>query len=207
MIADLGGLLKSIQMMSYIINYYFSKKMYFDSIVSHNIENFTNDNKTDEIELTKNINDNIKINTYVSTTKPPESKISLASAPDLNLRKISELKSTLKPPIRPMTSLRFKEIILPIFCFKAHTPSRKKLLLHDRIRKIVYEQLDVNSLISKLNSVDKVLFVLNGNIFNKNFLMCSNPLYVNERGAEGDNINLNDFWVKNYKQLLKMKDK
>lgn len=190
MMADLGGILKSFLLISYLINYYFCNKLYYQSIITSNMNNFSNtDINPKESYVTKNTD--ILRNTLVKS-------LSTGRNLDNNNNSLMSIRKKIK-------YLKFKEIVFPTFCFKKKSTSKNKLELHEKMKEIIYEQLDVNELICRMNSVDKLLYIMNGSKLIDKFIECSNPMYFKELNSSDINVPIYEYWVNNYKRILNIK--
>ena len=77
------------------------------------------------------------------------------------------------------------ELILPFFCISKFKNPSKTLLIMEMLRKSLEETLDVNQIISKLNMVDKLTYIVAGDKYKNLLSMTMNP-YLNTNEPKGD---------------------
>jgi hypothetical protein len=217
MLADMGGILKGLISLAAVLNYYTSMKLYYLTIITQNIgfliHNQPKTNKklvpesprkekkelnpekihdTEQINLSPPSHDVKSIlknrnNVNKSEMKSIEAKsITFSPTSKRNPQSLSASYSDKIKTTKKKFSL--KEILCAPCCLASKASSKNNAILFARLQQRVKEDLDISNLISKLNTVDLINFIIFGKPkpeFVKNFI---NPRYLRDEQEIPDKL-------------------
>ncbi len=186
MIADVGGLLKALVSLAGIINHYFSSNLYYYKILDANI-NFMmktpnpniginsseNKRKFEESKIGLNIN-NIEndfsvnaprqINNYITPRIVDFSfscqKNNIGNSKSSSLFPQYKMTETKQNESEMRLNFKNRQIFLCSFCFKNGSKSRSNVILLNKFFKLIKKQLEITNIISKINNIELVNYLL-----------------------------------------------
>jgi hypothetical protein len=149
MIADLSSITKGILMIAAFLNQYLSSTMFYESIISKNMHNYIShvDKAAKEMEGSQS--------QYDFKSKVSRAQATLYRRPNIDLR-INKAFT----PTRVNVKLSWKHYIFPLFCFNEN--KNEDIKYYRIVREKVNKALDINTYITQINMVDKLLYILAG---------------------------------------------
>jgi hypothetical protein len=205
MIADLGGIIKSILVLAMLLNYYFEQKYYYLDLINSNIEHYCDKISLDRFWIT---NSDVRQKSSTFVVNQNETKLKLNENTGGNLAEINNIKvesnihNKQRILLKAQTNARnntqtinrkkiFEKetgkkekilklskslIILPSCCIKTRNHQDKvKYELMNRYSEYIIKQLDVNYLLDKFNTIDKLKYIFAGKDYKDSFDECINP--------------------------------
>jgi hypothetical protein len=101
--------------------------------------------------------------------------------------------------------LYLKEKLFPVCCFKNNSSSRRKMMIFDKLIKIIQKQLDLDTILKHENIIDKLSYIFVSDRYKILLENCLNPYIKNiENINEDAKVSVFEFWEQNFKNLLNL---
>ena len=208
MIADVGGIIKAILLMATLINKVLDERLYYTDIINSNLNHMNI--SIDKVDGRLKLDDISNIERKNKFIGHSENNVIMDNPVFINYINVSKIKNEIKNKIE----LPIYISCIPRFLLSSKNNQKKLLEKLDVLTNTVKKQLDIKSVISKLNNIDKLAYMFFGNEnyslleeapnpYLQNISMGNKEIIIKQNNNESENIlsRIN----KNYNTLFKNK--
>lgn len=136
------------------------------------------------VSVTKREKNDVSIHSYDSASDERENnkrKNNSENHANVNLTSIELMKKTDVKLVYKNFHINFYGYVLPAFCFKKNSQTKRQLELHSKLTDIINEHLDILNISKKIHTIDKLNYVLCGDQYINTLETTNNPyLYEKE---------------------------